>query len=215
MPPEETLPAQTPDEFTHLKVHMYGHYPYVSLDLLGNTAFADGVFDSLLYMDPDEPDNIKGCLAQSWTHSDDWLSWTFNIKEGITFSDGTACDAYAIAESFDILFGDCKNNSAKNPPNSINLINWEALGQYEFVLYLSSPCAWIETQLSIGEYLVISPTAFELYGENDIRAYVGTGPYVLEEYVEFDYDLEAAWVTLKANYNYHTPERAPIADKLT
>jgi ABC-type transport system substrate-binding protein len=36
-------------------------------------------------------------LAESWTVSDDGLVWTFKIREGVTFHDGTPCDANAVA----------------------------------------------------------------------------------------------------------------------
>ena len=38
-------------------------------------------------------------LAESWSYSDDGLVWTFKIREGVTFHDGTPCDAEAVAWS--------------------------------------------------------------------------------------------------------------------
>ena len=36
-------------------------------------------------------DGYVGCLAEDWTISDDGRIYTFNIRDGVTFSDGTPC----------------------------------------------------------------------------------------------------------------------------
>ena len=42
-------------------------------------------------------DGYEGCLAESWTISEDGCVYTFNIRDEVYFSDGTLCDADAIA----------------------------------------------------------------------------------------------------------------------
>ena len=41
-------------------------------------------------------DGYEGCLAESWTISEDGRIYTFNIRDNVYFSDGTLCDANAI-----------------------------------------------------------------------------------------------------------------------
>ena len=43
--------------------------------------------------------NFQPGLAESWEVSDDGLVWTFKIREGVKFHDGTPCDANAVAWS--------------------------------------------------------------------------------------------------------------------
>lgn len=45
-------------------------------------------------------DGYEGCLAESWTISEDGKTYTFKIREGVTFSDGTVCYANAILANF-------------------------------------------------------------------------------------------------------------------
>ena len=45
-------------------------------------------------------DGYEGCLAESWTISEDGKTYTFKIRAGVTFSDGTVCDANAILANF-------------------------------------------------------------------------------------------------------------------
>ena len=44
-----------------------------------------------------------GCLAEDWTISEDGRTYTFNIRDGVTFSDGTPCDANAILANFNAI----------------------------------------------------------------------------------------------------------------
>ena len=48
-------------------------------------------------------DGYKGCLAESWDISEDGRVYTFKIREGVYFSDGTICDANAIKANFDAI----------------------------------------------------------------------------------------------------------------
>ena len=44
-----------------------------------------------------------GCLAEDWTISEDGRIYTFNIRDGVNFSDGTPCDANAILANFNAI----------------------------------------------------------------------------------------------------------------
>ncbi|WP_354568476.1 ABC transporter substrate-binding protein [Glaciihabitans sp. UYNi722] len=57
------------------------------------------VIDNLVSLDKDH--KVVPWLAEKWTPSDDQLSWTFTLKKGVTFTDGTPVDAAAVAYNFD------------------------------------------------------------------------------------------------------------------
>ena len=42
-------------------------------------------------------------LAKSWTHSTDGKTWTFTLRDDVTFSNGEAFDAHAAAENFRVV----------------------------------------------------------------------------------------------------------------
>src|SRR3981189_1666033 len=44
---------------------------------------------------------IKPALAESWDTSADGKTWTFHIRQGVTFQDGTPLDAAAVKANFD------------------------------------------------------------------------------------------------------------------
>ncbi|HMO10890.1 MAG TPA: ABC transporter substrate-binding protein, partial [Actinotalea sp.] len=58
----------------------------------------ENVFDTLV--EPDEDLAMQPALAESWEISDDQLTWTFQIREGVTWHDGSAFSAQDVAYSF-------------------------------------------------------------------------------------------------------------------
>ena len=63
-----------------------------------NTAAA-AIFDTLVTLDDKGQPQPK--LALSWTHSEDFKTWTFKLRPGVKFHDGTPFNAQAVKENFD------------------------------------------------------------------------------------------------------------------
>ncbi len=158
------------------------------------------VYESLLYSPEGDPDDIRGCLAESWEHSEDGLTWTFRIREGVTFTDGTICSAEAIAASWEYALT-C--DQAVMEFSWHNVLSWKAEGDL-LTVTLSAPSALLETWLCGTDAAVLSPEAIALWGLDDPRGVVGTGPYLVEEF-----NVEESRAALAANENYYLPERAP------
>ena len=58
------------------------------------------VYDTLVYRDPQTLEFVPG-LATSWTISPDGLTYTFALRQGVTFHDGTPFNAQAVAANLD------------------------------------------------------------------------------------------------------------------
>src|SRR5258708_11934240 len=67
-------------------------------DTAAETAAA-AIFDTLVYLDDKGQPQPK--LALSWTHSDDYKTWTFKLRPGVKFHDGTPFNAEAAKANFD------------------------------------------------------------------------------------------------------------------
>src|SRR5215510_9006912 len=58
-------------------------------------------YSLLLRVDPDDYTKIVGDLAESWTISDDKLTYTFKIRQGVMFHDGSPLTARDVKASYD------------------------------------------------------------------------------------------------------------------
>lgn len=160
------------------------------------------IYEGLAWTYMGQTTDVRPLIAESYTVSDDYLTWTFQIRDGIKFVDGTVCDAPAVEKSWAIF----KETSPASFSN-VNVESFEATSDKEFVVHLSAPCSYFE--ISLQTLYVLSPTALEQYGANDNRAAIGTGPYYIDTYtagVEF---------TFKANPDYYYYDRMPVIENVT
>lgn len=79
------------------------------LDPHATTAYAsfqilENVYDTLVVPDPEG--NFQPSLAESWETSDDGLTWTFNLREGVTFHDGSTFDSADVVYSLERMMGE-------------------------------------------------------------------------------------------------------------
>ncbi len=70
------------------------------------------VYDTLVYLDPETNGFVPG-LAERWEISDDGMEYTFFLRKGVTFHDGTPFNAEAVSFNFDrITSSDLKSQKA-------------------------------------------------------------------------------------------------------
>lgn len=144
------------------------------------------VYEGLVAYKPDSPE-IGPALAESWTTTDDGLTYTFKLRPGVTFHDGTPMTAATIIESFHrraavnqapaYLVADVASMSA---PDDTTLVIELPHPVEPFLDYLA--CPW--------GLKAVSPTAVRTHGVNGDLAQgwlsthdAGTGPYQITEFV--------------------------------
>src|SRR5262245_10218609 len=142
------------------------------------------IFDTLTTLD----DRGKAIpkLAVSWTHSDDFKTWTFKLRSGVKFHDGTAFDAQAVAFNYARM---------KDPANKCrcafylqNIEKVEAADDLTAVYRLRDPSALMPELVaaSVSVAVMQSPTAIQKLGDDYNRHPVGTGPFVLTSWTAGD-----------------------------
>lgn len=142
------------------------------------------------------PNGYEPCLAESWNISEDGKTYTFNIRKGVTFSDGTICDAHAIKANFDAIL---ENKSRHTWLEMMHLLeSVDLIDDYTIQIKLSKPYYPMLTELGVTRpFAMISPKAMKNGSTKDgVNAYIGTGPYILKKFVTDEYAI------FEANENY-------------
>lgn len=152
------------------------------------------IFDTLTYLD--EIGKAQGKLAESWTSSEDYKTWTFKLRPDVKFHDGTPFNARAVAWNY-ARQKDPKNN-CRCAFNIGNIISVEAKDDLIVVFNLRDPALSYPTLLAppTANNVVQSPAAIRAKGDDYNRKPVGTGPYVIKSWTAGDR------MVLERNPNY-------------
>ena len=154
-------------------------------------AIALAIYDPLLSYD--DNGNVVPYLASAVTHSADAKTWTLTLRQGVTFSDGTPFNADAVVAHFKRLQDPATKSFWYSDAIKYTV---SAPDENTVVFSLASPNVAFEQQLCGTEGYIESPTAVKAEGADFARKPVGTGPFILKEYVTGDHVL----VTRNPNY---------------
>lgn len=133
--------------------------------------------------------SVKPWLAKSWTHTADGKTWTFTLRDDVTFSNGEPFDAPAAAENFRVVLDNRQRHAWLELTNQI--VDVKALGKTELQITLKSAYYPFLQELSLPRpFRFIAPSQFK---DNEtlrgIKAPIGTGPWVLKESKLNQYDV--------------------------
>jgi len=135
-------------------------------------------------------------LAESWD-SPDGKTWTFKIREGVKFTDGTDCDAEAVKFNFDrwrdpnneYRFGRVFEYYDTEFGETYAIVDTKAVDKYTFQMTLANPSAVVLYKLNIGSFGISSPKAIQEQGDKygtPAGTVVGSGRFKFVEWVPDD-----------------------------
>jgi peptide/nickel transport system substrate-binding protein len=168
----------------------------INTDIAEAVHVLTNVFDTLVTYD-DETTEIVPALAESWEHSEDGLTWTFRLRPGVTFHDGTPLTSEAVKVSLERLTSEVEMGDPKRPMKKHPLVfdparpyrsAYAMIDQIEkpdeltVVLKLKAPSAILLANLAMFPASIISPTALTKLGEKSAEHPVGTGPFKFVEW---------------------------------
>src|SRR5688572_30488604 len=149
------------------------------------------IYDRLVYQDltkeVDAPPFVPG-LAESWTISPDAKAYTYKLRQGVTFHDGTPFDADAVKFNIDRL-------SQKSHPfyyergAAATAVGWGRVAEtvvvdkYTVRLQLKTPYSQLNDLIARAEFSLASPENIKKLGnDKNGESPVGTGPFIFKEH---------------------------------
>ena len=136
------------------------------------------IHQTLVY--PDLEGKMQPVLAESWTVSEDKLNWTFKLRKGIKFHDGTPFNAAAVKYTFDRI----KDPEIGSPRKSTAKVIKEVkvVDDHTVTFVTSKPFAPFLAQLSAYNLAIISPAAAKKHGKKYGEHPAGTGAFKLHSW---------------------------------
>ncbi len=151
---------------------------------------------------------ITGDLAESWSVSEDGLTWTFNLHQGVKWHDGEELTAEDVVYTFQTI----QTSEAEIAPfrprfmQGDEPIQFEAADDYTVVAHLTSPNASFFTDISVPIVPKHVLEGQDLREGPFNRAPIGTGPFKVVEW------NTAESIVLEANEDYFRGR--PCIDRL-
>ncbi len=152
-------------------------------------------FEGLLIVD--ENNQVQPGQAESWEVSEDGLTWTFHLREGLKWSDGTDLDATDFVYTYKRVAD--PDTAAPYSQTAVSMIagydeamngnpdalQVEAPDANTFVVHLSYPCTYFDKLAAFATLSPVQQETIEANGDAWATApetYVSNGPYYMTEW---------------------------------
>ena len=194
IPPEEGTPAPEREGTLRVSAFPIAQTDPAQISSDSEVLIANHAFDYLVDVDADN--DIQPRLATEWTHSDDGLTYTFTLAEGVTFHDGSEFTAQDVVYTFRRL-----RDTEGLPTADLyrNITSIEATGDLEVTFTISETNPFFLYDLSDNHALIVKD------GTEEATDFNGTGPFVVT-----DYQPENR-IVMEANENYFIEGQPQLA----
>lgn len=125
--------------------------------------------------------NIIPCLAESWEVSSDQLTWTFRLRKGVKFQDGTPFNAEAVKYTFDRILDPATASPRKSSAGMVKGV--KVVDEYTVAITTQKPFGPFLAQLTAYNLSILSPTQAKKLGKKYAQNPSGTGPFKLESWI--------------------------------
>ena len=163
----------------------------------GGLASAALLFDTLTRID--DQGKLEPRLAVSWSPSPDFKTWTFKLRPGVKFHDGSPFNAQAVAFNYQRMMN--PDNHCRCAFFLVGIANVEAVDDLTVVYHLRVPAPDLPPLLASSAVTNVfhSPKAIQELGTDYNRHPVGTGPFKVKSWLAGDR------LVLERNPDYWNP----------
>ncbi len=145
--------------------------------------------DPLVILAPDA--TYKGALAESWESLEGGRTWTFRLRSGVSFQDGTPFNAEAVKYNVERVLAP-ETASAQMAADLGDIAEIELVDDLTVTIHFETPS--VNLLDALRRMPIWSPTAAEEHGLDGFdRFLIGAGPFVLEEWVPNDRIVFRKW----------------------
>lgn len=135
------------------------------------------IYDTLA--EADQSGKIVPALAESWTVSADWLTWTFKLRQGVVFHNGEKLTSKDVKATFDRIRD--KATASPKAAEYAAVASIETPDDATVVFKLSQPSAPFLAAISSGWGAIMPKSLIDQKWDFATKP-VGTGPFVLKEF---------------------------------
>jgi len=216
-PTSTTTPSGEPTQKAKQLVAQIGPNPE-TLDPALNSAVDGGnmmlfLFDCLLNIDKDN--NLIPGAAEDWEVSEDGLTWTFKLREGLKWSDGSPLTAEDFVYSWKRVvdpataapYGETVlgmvEGYAEAAAGNLDALQVSAPDATTLVVKLAHPCGYFGQLAAFATLSPVNKATIEKNGEawaTKPETYISNGPFKMAEWVP------SSHILLVKNENYRNPE---------
>jgi len=139
------------------------------------------VYDPLIRNNPDG--TVYGVLATEWEWINDGMALRFKLRENVYFTNGELFTADDVLYSYQVRF---PTSSMGKSETIFDFENMEKVSDYEVIIPLKKQASDALNQLTHMKYSIMNQKAVEAAGDKAGITPVGTGAYVLKEWVQGD-----------------------------
>ena len=186
-------------------------HPYRALP--ARKLYLDGMYDYLVGIDEHMKLEPKLGVAYKWEESRDHLSWTYYIREGVKFHDGTPLTLEDVKYSLDTIMDE--KNTIGRPEWRPYYDRTEVVPPNKVVVYLKKPYIFMPynaSPVSEGQCVILPKKYIEEKGVEYFETHpIGTGPYRFLEKKEGDY---IKFVAQDSHWRIGTPKYRYLTLKL-
>ena len=146
---------------------------------------ARAIYDTLVV--PDADGNMVGALAESFEPNDDYTEWTFRLRDGVVFHDGTEFNATVAKNNIDAWLGTYPGRTSFLGPIQLEPVS-EVLAPDEDTLVIRTESPWPalpHTLYASGRVGMMAQAQLDDPDSCD-RKLIGTGPFALSELLPGD-----------------------------
>ncbi len=219
-PSGSSAPYTGPPHSTTLKMALTAMDPPMDpATFYGGPAFfvIDGIYDGLVKYAVGSVE-LEPDIAESWTISPDGKTYTFKLKPGLKYHDGTAVDAASIQYAFQRF----KDIGGSPSYMLAQLESMESPDPTTFIMHLSSPVDPMLDYLAsfVGPKAMSTALIKEHAGSDNGQSWLGThdagsGPYELTSYVQDQSYTLKAWDGYQGTKPYYTDVDVAIIPDVT